>query len=1050
MCAFAADECGVTGRTLSERLRLRLAGETGFSLVELIVVMAIMLVVLVAITGSFTSASRSEVNVSLRQQAQADGRLALDLLRRDLRCAYYVQSISQNRDSGGIPIEGGGFSLSVTERSDQCQAIAAGVGSNSCGQGTSDSCVFLQWCTIPISGEPGTFGLYRANTTCNSSNGKLIAEIVEPRGGWPENAKVTPQPATGIWDGNLWPDNSRGCEVGFLPVQAVQLAVNPDLDGSPTILYELKDEIALRNASRCALAALSLGVTVPATANPGETIAATAIKGTLLELLGTGDSAAVTFRVYGPSVTPPDAAQCAAAPVVGTATPTGNGIPMHSNGDSAPLSVGTYWWYASWPGDVANGIDADSDPLTPNVPVPVNSVCDATMAKTVVAPDTTLPILTLTAPAGGATTGVTPTLSGAAGYLAGDSNTVTVTIYNGTGTGGSVAQTIPVTRTGATWSTTVATPLAAGTYTAQASQADSSGNTGTSTANTFTVDTTSPTVTLTAPANASSTNNQQPTLTGAAGNATGDSTIVTVTIYNGSGTGGTVNQTIPVTRSGATWSTPSLLVLADGTYTAQATQVDSVGNTGTSSANVFTVDTTGPTVTIDQAAAQADPTNAFPINFTVVFSESVTGFAGADVTLSGTAGATTKTVTGSGTTYNVALSGLSGQGTLIATVNAGGAADGAGNTNSASTSTDNTVTRDTVAPTVTINQAAAQADPANALPINFTVVFSESTTNFVTGDVTLTGTAGATIGTVTGSGTTYNVAVSGLTGQGTVIASIAAGVATDAAGNNNAAATFTDHTVTYNTAPNLSTLQFFDTDVDGKIDQIKATFDETLAAYSAGTAPWTLAGAPAGTSIASVSVAGAVATLTLNEGAVNTAAVGMTLALATNVNGIRDAGGQQSSFTATAVADKAGPVPTNVTSTNAATLGRIDVGDTLTITFSETIAAPTTGTASISEADPPGGGNDTLTIAGVSTASNTGSNAYVSGNNSNGTFASSTRTVTGSTITVTVAGACTGSCGANLTAGTGALAFVPVVGITDAAGNAAAGSFTTAAGFRLF
>ena len=43
-------------------------------------------------------------------------------------------------------------------------------------------------------------------------------------------------------------------------------------------------------------------------------------------------------------------------------------------------------------------------------------------------------------------------------------------------------------------------------------------------------------------------------------------------------------------------------------------------------------------MTINQAAGQADPTNASPINFTVVFSEPVTGFTDGDVTLSGTAG----------------------------------------------------------------------------------------------------------------------------------------------------------------------------------------------------------------------------------------------------------------------------------------------------------------------------------------------------------------------------------------------------------------------------
>ena len=138
---------------------------------------------------------------------------------------------------------------------------------------------------------------------------------------------------------------------------------------------------------------------------------------------------------------------------------------------------------------------------------------------------------------------------------------------------------------------------------------------------------------------------------------------------------------------------------------------------------------TPPTVTINQAAAQADPTNASPINFTVVFSEPVTDFATGDVTLGrhgrGDHGGT---VTGSGTTYNVAVSGMTGNGTVIATVAAGVAQDAAGNANTASTSTDNTVTYDVTPPTVTINQAAGQADPTNASPINFTVVFSEPVT----------------------------------------------------------------------------------------------------------------------------------------------------------------------------------------------------------------------------------------------------------------------------------------------------------------------------------
>lgn len=104
--------------------------------------------------------------------------------------------------------------------------------------------------------------------------------------------------------------------------------------------------------------------------------------------------------------------------------------------------------------------------------------------------------------------------------------------------------------------------------------------------------------------------------------------------------------------------------------------------------------------------------------------------------------------------------------------------------------------------TVTINQSLGQTDPSNSSTINFTVVFSESVSDFITGDVTLSGTAGANTATVTGSGATYNVAVTGMTGPGTVIASIDANKVTGPTGNINTASTSTDNTVSYdNVAP---------------------------------------------------------------------------------------------------------------------------------------------------------------------------------------------------------------------------------------------------------
>ena len=100
---------------------------------------------------------------------------------------------------------------------------------------------------------------------------------------------------------------------------------------------------------------------------------------------------------------------------------------------------------------------------------------------------------------------------------------MTVKIYNGPTTLGTVAQTLTTTRNGTTGAYTVdAVPaLPEGTYTAQATQLDAAGNTGTSTANTFVVDTTAPVVTLTRPADGSSTNDTTPTYAGGAGNLHG-------------------------------------------------------------------------------------------------------------------------------------------------------------------------------------------------------------------------------------------------------------------------------------------------------------------------------------------------------------------------------------------------------------------------------------------------------------------------------------------------------------------------------------------------
>ena len=106
-------------------------------------------------------------------------------------------------------------------------------------------------------------------------------------------------------------------------------------------------------------------------------------------------------------------------------------------------------------------------------------------------------------------------------------------------------------------------------------------------------------------------------------------------------------------------------------------------------------------------------------------------------------------------------------------------------------------TFDTTPPTVSIVQAAGQADPTQHSPINFTATFSEAVTGFTGSDVAFTGSGsgGTKVATVTGGPSVYSVAVTGMTTSGSVIATIPAGRAIDVGANGNTASSGGDNTV---------------------------------------------------------------------------------------------------------------------------------------------------------------------------------------------------------------------------------------------------------------
>jgi prepilin-type N-terminal cleavage/methylation domain-containing protein len=232
------------------RFRRTLRSDDGFTLVELIIAMAMMLTVFAAITGAFASGLHASTATEQITQAQLDARQALTRMREDLNCAYAVQAVGPRN-----PASDSGFYLYLTEQYNTCQTVDSSAGSGG-------SKVFLSWCTIPVAGQPGVYSLYRENllgsgtpsSTCDSSGTLEATDLVAPAAGWPTNAAAA-TPST--WNGNIWPSSAITCtstQTNYLPTVGVDMAVNPAPVTNPGATYELKDQLTLRNGTRCGTA----------------------------------------------------------------------------------------------------------------------------------------------------------------------------------------------------------------------------------------------------------------------------------------------------------------------------------------------------------------------------------------------------------------------------------------------------------------------------------------------------------------------------------------------------------------------------------------------------------------------------------------------------------------------------------------------------------------------------------------------------------------------------------------------------------------------------
>jgi len=205
---------------------------------------------------------------------------------------------------------------------------------------------------------------------------------------------------------------------------------------------------------------------------------------------------------------------------------------------------------------------------------------------------------------------------------------------------------------------------------------------------------------------------------------------------------------------------------------------------------------------VDVSTTASNPSGANPIPFRIFFFKPVNSSLGdftiGDITVSN---GTVSSLDGGPDDYTAQVI-PTAAGAVQVSVAAGVARDGGNIANAVSNAL--SITYDAIGPTVTIDQAPAQADPATSYPVRFAVQFSESVTGFTSGDVELSGTADAPMfATVSGSGASYVVEVSGMSGPGTVIATVVADAATGASGPSRESSS-SDNVVTWSPPANYT------------------------------------------------------------------------------------------------------------------------------------------------------------------------------------------------------------------------------------------------------
>ena len=195
-------------------LPARLLNQAGYTLVETLVVMSLLVIVIGSVADAFSSASKTEVDQTARASDQESARLTLQRLRRDIHCASSAQ-VQKTRDVNGVVVSPLGYTLSLAVDPNICLAV------------TTSTSNTVQWCTVQKDSLGQRFGVYRTITgNCNAADAVFQVDYVTKP--------------------DIW---SMVCPTSQLQAVSVDMPVNRNPVTRADRTYELQDTIALRNDS---------------------------------------------------------------------------------------------------------------------------------------------------------------------------------------------------------------------------------------------------------------------------------------------------------------------------------------------------------------------------------------------------------------------------------------------------------------------------------------------------------------------------------------------------------------------------------------------------------------------------------------------------------------------------------------------------------------------------------------------------------------------------------------------------------------------------------